>query len=983
MNTREFLKLLLPDTGWIFTATQLPGGKGWINTPHQTIDDAVADINRLTLQHKAAYYAMATYEKDRVWDATWVNPKTKAVEGKWRQRTQPNAQYIRSFFLDLDIDADDPLKFPSREAALAEFDEFRKHIALPLPMVVDSGGGFHLYWPLTRAVTTGEWRIAADQFKQICINQGFRADRSLTSDQARVLRALGGYNVRRDAPVRLLRTTTPIEFAEFKRRLDDYVLHNGITLPVSRVPLAAGLNGTAAVAGNLDLPDNLGVTSDPLNLDQIAFKCAQLGTQVAQRGAFAGEQLWRATLGIVKFCEPQDLALRATSDGHADWDEQRAITKMDNWRTGPTTCEHFHQENPALCDTCPHFGKLTSPAQLGRVVREAPPPKVEVVDEATGIVTTVELPKPPEKYKRRHDGAILVATEDSDGNALHEVICPYDFYPTRILRQSGGDSSIDERSMWRAHLPKLGPTDMEMPQALISDARKLYAYLLGKGVYMSPEQSKATQLYMSAYLQKLAADADREKLYDRMGWHESHREFVLGSQVIVADGKSHSHAPSRSIRAVTKEGVHAAGSVDAWRHGIQFYNDSHYEGARFFLYASFGAPLFHMNDTGNKGVLLSANGQSGRGKTTVLKAAASVWGQPESLIVNGNKDGSTTNALYEALGTYHSLPFCWDEITERDADEIRKVLLNISQGQGKMRMKDNTGMAERRVTWETMVLATANTDSLTTIMNTGKEVDPHLMRLVGVDFSLLDRGPQAKLKADNFLRTINQNYGHAGPIMMKEVVKHYEAVRKGYIKNIAKVDHLLNSTNASAERYWSAAVAAAYTGAKIAQSLDLLPAFPVEADLLWMVSHLTRQREQIGESKQSADEIFAEFLELHIGNTLVVSMKASSNLDNVIVKPFGALLVRHEPDNGLMWVSRTAVMEYCGKVKSSFRQLEQDLEAKGILLARNTLKVLGTDTPYAKGQTRTWRIDAKKLGPLPAALSVVSNNVTPMNGTTP
>ena len=982
MNTREFLKLLLPGTGWIFTATQLPGGKGWINTPHKTLDDAVADINRLTFEHKAAYYAMAGYEKDQVWDPAFRNDKGEAV-GKWRHRTQANAQTMRSFFLDLDIDPEDPLKFPSREQALAEYKEFAKKVDLPTPMLVDSGGGWHLYWPLVNEIPAAEWRIVADQFKQICIREGFRADKSLTSDQARVLRALGGYNVRRGAYVRLVRTTAPILFADFKRRLDDYVLHHGLQLPVSRVPTAATMGGTANAN---DLPDNLGATSDPLNLDQIAFHCAQVGTQVSQRGAFAGEQLWRATLGIVKFCEPQDLALRATSDGHADWDESRARVKMDNWRTGPTTCAHFHQENPSLCDACPHKDKLTSPAQLGKYIREAAPPKIEVVDETTGITTVVELPKPPERYKRRAaDGAILISTEDRDGNPTHEVICPYDFYPTRILRQSGGDSSVDERSMWRAHLAKLGPVDMELPQSLISDSRKLYAYLLAKGVYMSPEQSKATQIYMSAYLQKLAADADRDKLYDRMGWHESHREFVMGNQVIVGDGSSRPHQPSRSIRAVTKEGVCASGSVDAWNHAMQFYNVDGMEGSRMFIYASLGAPIFHMNDTGNKGVLFTASGKSGRGKTTTLMAAASVWGNPHALLVNGNKDGATTNALYEALGTYHSLPFIWDDTTERDPDELRKFLLNISQGQGKMRMKDSGGISERRVTWETIVLASANTDDLSRLMTSGKDVDPHLMRLIGVEFGLIDTSAPAKQRADTFLRAIAQNNGHAGPAMMKHMVQHYESVRRGYIKNIAKVDHLLNSTNASAERFWSAGIAAAYTGAGLAQAVDLLPGFPIESDLLWMVSHLGRQRDQINENRQDAEELFAEFLEMHISNTLVVSPKAGSNLDNIVNKPYGALLIRHEPDNNAMWVSRAAMMEYCTEHKAPFNQIEQALLARGIITQRSGLKVLGSDTPYAKGQTRVWKVDCKKLDPIAASrLTVVpTNNVTPMNGTTP
>ncbi len=106
---------------------------------------------------------------------------------------------------------------------------------------------------------------------------------------------------------------------------------------------------------------------------------------------------------------------------------------------------------------------------------------------------------------------------------------------------------------------------------MLSDSRKVHGYLMSKGVYTAPDQAKAMQLYMSAYLQKLAADADREKLYERMGWHDDHREFVLGSSVIMGDGKSRPHQPSRGIRAVTKDGVRTGGSLDGWLQAIQFY----------------------------------------------------------------------------------------------------------------------------------------------------------------------------------------------------------------------------------------------------------------------------------------------------------------------------------------------------------------------------------------------------------------------------
>lgn len=975
MNTKSFLQLLLPDSGWIFTATPAPS-KGWINVAHKSIDDAIAHINRLTFEGKAAYYAMATFKDDKYWDAEFTNPD--GSKGKNRTRTQTNAMLMRSFFLDLDIDAADPRKFPDKPTALAEFEQFRLKLNLPEPMVVDSGGGYHMYWPLHHAVPATQWRITADRFKEICIHEGFRADKSLTSDQARVLRALGGYNIRRDNPVRLIRPAPPIAFDDFRKRLDDYVDGNGIGLRKQRP--AADIAGVPADPFE---QGNLGVTNDPLNFGRIAFHCGQLGEMSASRGANAGEQLWRATLGVVKFCEPQAPAYRAVSDGHPDYDEQRTLLKIENWRTGPTACKHFHQENPLTCEACPHWEKITSPAQLGRLIAEAPPPKIEMIDIETGLTQTITLPDPPANYKRRKDGAILMATEDRDGNPMHEVICSYDFYPTRILRQAGNDSSIAERSMWRAHLPRLPVQDMEIEQHMLSDSRKVHGYLMSKGVYTAPDQAKAMQLYMSAYLQKLAADADREKLYERMGWHDDHREFVLGNMVITGDGKMHPHQPSRGVRSVTKDGVQPGGTLDGWTHAMQFYNKPGYEGSRFFLYAAFGAPLFHMNDTGNKGVLMTASGSSGRGKTTTLKACSSVWGEPDALILNGNKDGSTVNALYESIGTFHSLPFLWDDITERDPEEVRRVLLNISQGSGKVRMRDGQGLNDRRISWETIVLASANTDDVSRILASGKDVAPHLMRLVGVEFSLVDAGPEAKIKADNFLRAIKGNYGHAGPLYMKQVVSNYKAVREGYIKNIAKVDRMLNSTNASAERFWSATVAAAYTGAKIAQACGLLPGYPIDADLTWMVSHLASQRTNIAENSASPLDVLSEFLEQHIGNMLVLSAKQASNLDNVVVRPYNALLIRHEVDSNTLYVSKSAIRSYCTEVKTAFRKLETDLESLGVIVQRDAQKVLGADSPYAKGQTRSWKIDMLKVGPLAVmaqAMSQGGSNVVAITG---
>lgn len=989
MNAREFFELLLPTNGVIFTAHPLPSG-GWHNSAHKTIDEAVASINGMVWRHEAAYFALATYTQERYLDANAIDPKT-GKPGKWKSRTQENAAFMRSFFLDLDVDANDSAKFPDKLTALTELKAFVKKLGLPQPMLVDSGGGIHAYWPLAIQVPVSEWRPIADQFKAICLHEKFRADRTLTADQARVLRALGSYNIRRGAPVRLLKAcAAPYSFQQISQIITDYADSIGATGGKSFTSgLAKPIGGSAPSQDPFE--DNLGATNDPVNFDQVAFGCNQLAYQASVRGNGVGEQLWRAGLGVVKFCDPIEPAWRAISDGHPDFDEAKTLAKLAGWHSPPTRCEHFAQLEPSRCAGCPHHGKITSPAQLGRMVQEAPPPAPAVL-ELPGMTVEVEIPDLPSHYMRRAtDRAILMKTENDESIPVFEVVCPYDIYPITLRAQTGVDANIDERSLWRVHLPLekgKSPTarDIDIPLAAFADAKTLSKILFSKGVTLTGEQPKMMHLYMTAYLQKLAEAAGREKLYDRLGWHDDHTAFVMGDRVMFRDGKMHTHQPGNAIRNTTKNGLKTAGTLAAWQAALQFYNRPGYEGHRFFLYAAFGAPLFHMNDTGNKGAMLTASGESGRGKTTCLKVCSSIYGHPDAMIMNGNKEGSTVNALYSALGTMHSLPFMWDDITEREADELRRFLLNISQGQGKRRMTADANQNGNMDTWETLVLGTANTDDVSRILASGRDVNPHLMRLISVEFSKVDTGPEAKIAADTFLRAINENYGHAGPLYLSLIVKHYEKIRNGYIKNVAMVDRMLGSANASAERYWSAAVAAAYTGAQIAQKIGLIN-FPIDADLQWMVSHLGRQREQIKESSSTPMDHLVTFLNANIRSMVVLAAKQSSNLDNVAVRPSDELQIRHEMDQGLMYVARQAIVQYCVDTGIAFKTFEYALEREGVLLARNAQKVLGADTVWASGQVRCWKLDARKISGLaaPAPAATNASNVVPLraNGATP
>ena len=954
MDTQTFLELLLPPEGWLFSATQATG-KGWINSPHKTIIEVTAAVARLTTDKKNAYFALASYEQARVWDPLHKNEGGSI--GRWSTRTQANAKFLKSFWMDLDVDPENEKKFASKEAALKGLIDFTKEVGLPRPMVVDSGGGLHVYWPLVTHVPSALWKDVAVKLKAITVQVGFRCDHSLTADEARVLRAVGGYNHRRNAPVLVLAESKgPYEFLAIKAVVDAYCDAHGIAeRRSSRLPAARAVppDGHPAVAV---LPDNLGETNDPLHFDRIAFSCAQIGAQAACRGRNIGEPLWHAGIGIAKFCEPQDLAVAAISDGHPSYTPEATRVKVINWRAGPTTCAKFHTENKATCEDCPRWGQITSPAQLGRTMVEAAAPVLTVVDELGALIET-PIPDPPAPYKRRKNGGIVVESEDKEGAVEYVRICPYDLYPIKIMRQFGDEAQVDEHSMWRAHLPRLGATDINLSQSLLGDTKRLYAHLLSKGMYMSPDEAKSTQVYMSAYLHHLAQTADREKLYEHLGWYDNATSFVLGSRVLHRDGTSVTHTPSNTVKAVTGGGFHPAGTLDAWRNAINFYAGPGYEARRMYLYAGLGSPLLHM--TGHKGAVINAAGDSGKGKTQVLLAAASMWGHPVLMSMNGNKDGSTVNAMYEHLGCMHSLPFLLDDTTERESDELRRLYLNISQGKGKERMRGHEH-SMRAVSWACFLMTTTNSDMLTRIMGSGTDAEPHLMRFISLDFTLKDTSAEAKIAADHSKRELDANFGHAGPIFMEAVIKDYDKVKALVERNMDMITRRIAAANSAAERIWVASIAVCYTAAQISNKLGLMN-FPYEEDLTWMIAHLGQQRESMKEVRSTPRDNLSAFLEKHFSHALILSAKNSGNLDNVAHRPMGSLYIRHELDAGLLYVSRPALIDFCAELRIPFRRMEQSLMAEGVILSTNIQKVLGADTIHAKGQTRCWRVDANVL----------------------
>ena len=120
MPTRqEFLGVVLPPEG-LYCVVGIKNKIIYSQTFHRTLGEVDVAVDGLEEAGVNSFVALANFQNDR-------------------NRTAPNALRLKSLFLDLDVGADDPKKYPDQQAAIAALKQFVKDLKLPRPMVVDSG----------------------------------------------------------------------------------------------------------------------------------------------------------------------------------------------------------------------------------------------------------------------------------------------------------------------------------------------------------------------------------------------------------------------------------------------------------------------------------------------------------------------------------------------------------------------------------------------------------------------------------------------------------------------------------------------------------------------------------------------------------------------------------------------------------------------------------------------------------------------------
>jgi len=902
--TIDLLDTVLPQEGW-FAVIGIKG-KSARQKLVQTRDEVNKLAEKFVAEGREVYFGLAKYETGN-------------------SREQDNVKSLKAFWLDIDCGpakaevnekTGRPDGYIDQATGMSELKRFCDVIGLPQPIIVDSGRGLHVYWPLTEEVTPSLWNPVAKRFKELCLTQNFYVDPAVF-ETARVLRIPGTFNFKEDPPlpVSVILEGKPVEFETFKNIL-------GVKeslVPVEFAPKGELNEFTKSLLGNkIQRFKNIMIRGEE--------GCQQLNYAYENQDSIS-EPLWWSCLTVANVCVDREVAIHMMSSGHPDYDAATTDAKASQQKeskAGPHTCATFEKHNPGGCDGCKWKGKITGPIALSSELMQAKQ-EDNVIEMEEG--STEVIPEYPRPYVRGANGGIFLPPSGDDVEPL--CVYEHDLYVVKLMM----DPTVGMCALMKLILPHDGMKEFVIPLSVIASPEDLKKALATKGVGCTQTQMKHVAVFVMAFVKNLQYKRKSEIMRTQFGWAEKESKFIIGDREISAAG-TYGSPPSYETRAIAQHMV-PHGTYEAWREVFNMYSLPGLEPHAFAALTAFGAPLFKF--TGLKGAIINVIYKfGGTGKSTTLYMCNSVYGNPESL---SSVWKDTNNAKMQRLGVMNNLPFTIDEITNISPADFSDLAYGMSQGRAKDRMKGATNeLRENNTTWQTISLASANASFYEKLGSAKAGANAEMLRLFEYTIP-----PNNVISTEDgkrlFDRQLKENYGHAGDIYIQWLVNNLEEAVQGILDIQRKIDAELRLT--PPERFWSAVAACNLAGGILAKRIGLHD-YDMGAIYRWTLETIKGMREEIKAPADDVASTIGDYINRHMQNILVVKAdvdKRSSTHSLPTLEPKGELLIRYEPDTKVMYFITKEFKKDCVERQINYKDTLKELEAKGYYLGTHNKRM--------------------------------------------
>lgn len=853
MRSQDFLATVLPSAGH-FCAVELSTAK-----KEHVFTDSVDGLYSAAMAFNEkgfdAYFALASF-------------------GSANKRVAENATKIKSIFLDIDCNGVKGAKeYATKTEGAHALEDFLARTGLDKlgqPWVISSGGGLHVYWPLTEEVDIAVWKPVAENLKRLAKQYEFKIDHSVTADASRILRVPDTHNYKKEKPRRvkiMVEANNAFDLAAFDLILHSQLKKENVVAPQASLVLAGTRPTAAPDANRVKLIENSMTFFRTIEEATDANRgCGQLAYYKEHAAEDGMEPLWFALISIAKKCEDGYECAQELGDMHP-YEVSRLNDKWNHTK-GPTPCVKFDGINPGVCNFCPHFQTITNPLQLGRVMAmTTEASEVEIQREVSENVFEIvhqNKPIPPKGFSYGAKGGVLAnkLTEAEDGTKIKKdiMILSYDLFVVDILYAEG------EHLVHMVAMRHEGATDVIFPQKAIISKDETLKALASQNIIAAHGKGNDVNLfeYVRGSIEYASTNKNPIKVPTSYGWQPDNT-FVYSGHVYHPDGRK-VFVPMPGLANINSF-CNQVGTVGEWKKAIDMMIRR--ELWDILAMGLVGPASLLMEFTGFNGMTYHmGSSESGTGKSLAQMVAGSFFAHPEKYRVT---QSTSAVAIQQRSGMLRNFAVITDEVTAKSRDDFEWLpayLLDKSQGKGKDRMESGANKERVNTTeWKNMDLLSSNTHVMDYLSGARKHSSmAEILRILELKLTQILTLNDEEVSSIEGLKT---NYGVAGELFIKWLVANRETAKEVLAKTHAALKKEFGSTND--ERYWSSGngcivATAVLLGKNYANIVDI----PVKYIIESLRKLVLNGRAALRGSKRSAEDILNAYTRDNYGKFIVL-----------------------------------------------------------------------------------------------------------------
>jgi len=388
----------------------------------------------------------------------------------------------------------------------------------------------------------------------------------------------------------------------------------------------------------------------------------------------------------------------------------------------------------------------------------------------------------PANFELSKTSGVVVYEADRNGNMIAKQLC---FTPVLILKRLKNTATQHEDVLitwWRDnnwHTQDVG-------REVLASSNKILT-LSSFGIPITSVTAPKFISYLTAFEAENQTTIPIIKVTNSLGWQLGMTAFLAGNLLITQDGYFNANVGNACNQtnaqsdlpvvfkgkdvgdAQLAEAFSQNGTYEGWISAINEIYDYPYVFGN--ILAAFSTPLLAILAAQN--FVIDTAFTTSKGKTTTLRGAASVWGNPSGIDSTLLHTWNNTDVwIGRAAATLNDLPLILDD-TKLAADgykgdagkKVSGTLYKIASGRDRGRGSlDGTRITD---TWRTVLLSTGEQSAVDFTDGDGG-TRARVISIWGAPFGDENNAEIVKRFTDG----VTKNYGHAGPRFIKFLLDH-------------------------------------------------------------------------------------------------------------------------------------------------------------------------------------------------------------------